>query len=68
MIRIPNYVKPMDNDHVRAAMHLSIDKAALSKAFYGGVAKPLSVMTPEGTPSYVPDFQFPTTRTRPSRN
>lgn len=59
MIRIPNYVKPMDNDHVRAAMHLSIDKAALSKAFYGGVAKPLSVMTPEGTPSYVPDFQFP---------
>lgn len=59
MIRIPNYVKPMDNDHVRKAMHLSIDKAALSKAFYGGVAKPLSVMTPEGTPSYVPDFNFP---------
>src|SRR6478609_397406 len=59
MIRIPNYVKPMDNDHVRAAMHLAIDKAALSKAFYGGVAKPLSVMTPEGTPSYVPDFHYP---------
>ena len=59
MIRIPSYVKPMDNDHVRAAMHLAIDKAALSKAFYGGVAKPLSVMTPEGTPSYVPDFHFP---------
>ncbi|MEO8856305.1 MAG: ABC transporter substrate-binding protein, partial [Burkholderiaceae bacterium] len=59
MLRIPNYVKPMDDDHVRAAMHLSIDKAALSKAFYGGVAKPLSVMTPEGTPSYVPDFKFP---------
>ncbi|SCK12556.1 peptide/nickel transport system substrate-binding protein [Variovorax sp. HW608] len=59
MIRIPNYVKPMDNDHVRAAMHLAIDKAALSKAFYAGVAKPLSVMTPEGTPSYVADFHFP---------
>ncbi|WP_342131096.1 ABC transporter substrate-binding protein [Hydrogenophaga sp. OTU3427] len=59
MLRIPNYVKPMDNDHVRAAMHLSIDKAALSKAFYGGVAKPLSVMTPEGTPSYVADFKYP---------
>lgn len=59
MLRIPNYVKHMENDHVRAAMHLSIDKAALSKAFYGGVAKPLSVMTPEGTPSHVPDFKFP---------
>lgn len=59
MIRVPSYVKPMDDDHVRAAMHLSIDKAALSKAFYGGVAKPLSVMTPEGTPSYVPDFHYP---------
>jgi peptide/nickel transport system substrate-binding protein len=40
-------------------MHLSIDKAALSKAFYGGAAKPLSVLTPEGTPSYVSDFQYP---------
>ncbi|MDB6000540.1 MAG: extracellular solute-binding protein family 5 [Rhizobacter sp.] len=59
MLRIPSYVKPFDDDHVRAAMHLSIDKAALSKAFYGGVAKPLSVMTPEGTPSYVPDFKYP---------
>ena len=59
MLRIPNYVKPFEDDHVRAAMHLSIDKAALSKAFYGGVAKPLSVMTPEGTPSYVADFKFP---------
>ena len=58
MLRIPNYVKPFENDHVRNAMHLSIDKAALSKAFYGGVAKPLSVMTPEGTPSFS-DFQFP---------
>lgn len=59
MLRIPNYVKPLDDDHVRAAMHLSIDKAALSKAFYGGAAKPLSVMTPEGTPSYVADFKYP---------
>ena len=59
MLRIPNYVKPFENDHVRAAMHLAIDKAALSKAFYGGVAKPLSVMTPEGTPSYVADFKYP---------
>jgi peptide/nickel transport system substrate-binding protein len=59
MLRIPSYVPPMDNDHVRAAMHLSIDKAALSKAFYAGVAKPVSIMAPEGTPSNVPDFTFP---------
>jgi peptide/nickel transport system substrate-binding protein len=59
MLRIPSYVKPFDDDHVRAAMHLSIDKAALSKAFYGGAAKPLSVMTPEGTPSHVADFKYP---------
>jgi peptide/nickel transport system substrate-binding protein len=59
MMRIPNYVKPFEDDHVRAAMHLSIDTAALSKAFYGGAAKPISVMTPEGTPSYVADFSYP---------
>lgn len=59
MLRIPSYVKHMENDRVRAAMHLSIDKAALSKAFYGGVAKPLSVMTHAGTPSDVPDFKYP---------
>jgi peptide/nickel transport system substrate-binding protein len=59
MMRIPNYVKPFEDDHVRAAMHLSIDTAALSKAFYGGAAKPISVMTPEGTPSYVADFHYP---------
>ena len=64
MIRIPSYVTPMDNDHVRSAMHLAIDKAALSKAFYGGVAKPLSVMTPEGTPSYVADFNYSFDRTK----
>ena len=64
MLRIPSYVKPLENDHVRAAMHLAIDKAALSKAFYGGVAKPLSVMTPEGTPSYVGDFKYPYDKAR----
>lgn len=64
MLRIPSYVKPFDDDRVRAAMHLSVDKAALSKAFYGGMAKPLSVMTPEGTPSYVPDFKYPFDKTK----
>jgi peptide/nickel transport system substrate-binding protein len=64
MIRIPSYVPPMDDDHIRAAMHLAIDTAALSKAFYAGVAKPLSVMAPEGTPSNVPDFKFPFDRAK----
>ena len=59
MLRIPSYVKPFDDDRVRAAMHLAVDRAALSKAFYGGLAKPLSVMTPEGTPSFVADFKYP---------
>jgi peptide/nickel transport system substrate-binding protein len=59
MLRIPSYVPPMDNDHVRAAMHLAIDTNALSKAFYAGAAKPLSVMAPEGTSSHVSDFKFP---------
>src|SRR4029450_59904 len=59
MSRMRTCVTQMDNDHVRSAMHLAIDKAALSIAFYGGVAKPLSVMTPEGTPSYVADFNYP---------
>ncbi len=63
-LRIPSYVKPFDNEHVRAALHLAIDKAALSKAFYGGVAKPLSVMATEGTPSYVPEFKFPFDKAR----
>ncbi|MGE0800025.1 MAG: ABC transporter substrate-binding protein [Lautropia sp.] len=63
MLRIPSYAPGMDNDHIRAAMHLSIDKAALSKAFYAGAAKPLSVLTPEGTPSYT-DFQYPYDRNR----
>jgi peptide/nickel transport system substrate-binding protein len=64
MLRIPNYVPPMENDHVRKAMHLSIDTAALSKAFYAGVARPLSVLAPEGTPSNVPDFKFPFDKTK----
>ncbi len=59
MLRIPNYLKPFDNDNVRRAMHLSIDTAALSKAFYAGVAKPISVMTSRGTASDDPSFTFP---------
>jgi dipeptide transport system substrate-binding protein len=44
--------------NVRLAAHHAIDKAALSKAFYGGSAVPLSVVATPGTPAYLDDFQF----------
>lgn len=44
--------------NVRLAAHHAIDKAALSKAFYGGAAAPLSVVATPGTPGYLSDFSF----------
>ena len=44
--------------NVRLAAHHAIDKAALSKAFYGGAAVPLSVLATPGTPGYLTDFSF----------
>ncbi|MEN3148528.1 ABC transporter substrate-binding protein [Neorhizobium sp. IRAMC:178] len=44
---------------VRLAAHHAIDKAALSKAFYGGAAVPLSIPATPGTPGYLPDYKFP---------
>ena len=44
--------------NVRLAAHHAIDKAALSKAFYGGAAVPLSVLATPGTPGYLTDFKF----------
>jgi peptide/nickel transport system substrate-binding protein len=44
--------------NVRLAAHHAIDKAALSKAFYGGAAVPLSVLATPGTPGYLADFTF----------
>jgi peptide/nickel transport system substrate-binding protein len=44
--------------NVRLAAHHAIDKFALSKAFYGGAAVPLSVLATPGTPGYIPDFNF----------
>jgi peptide/nickel transport system substrate-binding protein len=44
--------------NVRLAAHHAIDKAALSKAFYGGAAVPLSVLATPGTPGYMGDFAF----------
>jgi peptide/nickel transport system substrate-binding protein len=46
------------DENVRLAAHHAIDKAALSKAFYGGAAVPLSVVATPGTPAYLSDFQF----------
>ena len=43
---------------VRLAAHHAIDKAALSKAFYGGEAVPLSIPATPGTPGYLTDYKF----------
>ncbi len=45
--------------NVRLAAHHAIDKKAISKAFFNGVAKPISVLAPPGTPGDVPGFTFP---------
>lgn len=44
--------------NVRLAVHHAIDKAALSKAFYNGVAVPISVLSPPGFPGDAPGFKF----------
>jgi peptide/nickel transport system substrate-binding protein len=46
------------DQNVRLGLAHAIDKEALSKAFYGGAAKPLSVVATPGTPGYLPDFHF----------
>jgi peptide/nickel transport system substrate-binding protein len=45
--------------NVRLAAHHAIDKTALSRAFYGGAAVPLSVPATPGSPGYLADFTFP---------
>ena len=64
MVLMPSYVEALKNENVRLAMQMSIDKTALSKAFYGGVAKPVSVLAPEGTPGYVEGFTTPYDKAR----
>ena len=44
--------------NVRLAAHHAIDKKALSQAFYGGAAVPLSVVAPPDTPGYVEGYTF----------
>lgn len=58
IIHIPSYVKAFQDDNVRLAMHLAINTDALSKAFYGGIAKPISVTAPPGTLGDVPGFKM----------
>jgi peptide/nickel transport system substrate-binding protein len=57
MLQIRNDLGFSD-ENVRLAAHHAIDKEALSKAFYGGAAKPLSIDTTPGSPGDVPDFHF----------
>ena len=59
MLMTPSYMPAMQDERVRQAMQLSIDKAAISKAFYGGLARPLSVLATPGTPGYVEGFSLP---------
>jgi peptide/nickel transport system substrate-binding protein len=59
MVKVPSYVKPFDNDNIRKALHLAIDKKALSKALYAGKAPVISVVATQGTPAYVDDYEFP---------
>ncbi len=47
------------DDRARLAAHHAIDKAAISRALFGGAATPISVPAAKGTPGYPADFEFP---------
>jgi peptide/nickel transport system substrate-binding protein len=46
-------------DQVRLAAHHAINKEAISRAFFQGHARPISVPAAQGTPGYPADFSFP---------
>lgn len=58
ILQIPSYVPEFQNEHVRRALHLAINKQAISKAFYANVAKPLSVLATPGSPGDVAGFSY----------
>lgn len=58
ILQMPSYVEAFQNEHVRRALHMAINKQAISKAFYGNVAKPISVLATPGSPGDVPDYEF----------
>ncbi len=64
MLVTPSYVAAMQDERVRLAMQLSVDKAALSKAFYGGLATPISVLATPGTGGYLEGYSFPYDKAR----
>ncbi|MDE1186862.1 MAG: ABC transporter substrate-binding protein [Pantoea sp.] len=49
---------PWTDKNVRLAAHHAINKEALSKAFFGGVAPPIWTPSGPGTPAYAPDFKL----------
>jgi len=59
MLKLPSYVAPLEKINVRRALHLAIDKAAISRALYADRATPLSVLAIPGAPDHVADYNFP---------
>jgi len=59
LLQIPSYRDTFQNPDLRRAMHLAIDKAALSRAFYNNVAQPISLLTTKGAPADTPGFIIP---------
>lgn len=59
ILQMPSYVETFQNEHLRRAMQLAIDKQGLSRAFYNNVAQPLSVLATKGSAADVPDFTIP---------
>lgn len=58
MLKVPSYIPPFDNDNIRKALHLAIDKQAISRALYANQAVPLSVLAIPGAPDFVEDYTF----------
>ncbi|GAA5233779.1 twin-arginine translocation signal domain-containing protein [Verticiella sediminum] len=54
MVNVP----ALQDRRVRLALHHAIDKEALSKAFFNGVAAPMATPAAPGTPAFDPDFTF----------
>lgn len=62
MLQVPSYVEVLQNKDVRTALHMAIDKQALSKGFFAGTAKPLSILTTPGSSADIPGYSFPFNR------
>lgn len=58
ILQMPSYEKTFQNEHVRRAMHLALDKKGLSKAFYKDTAQPISVLATKGSPGDIEDFSI----------